>query len=161
MDSTIGRRQRSGSPGSARRWLAVLGVAALVLAGCSDSDDDETTLPAPTSTTVAVAPPGVQLEGPVNIRGTEIAAGVVAMEADNFYFGPTFVEATANLEFKIDLNNEGSVPHTFTSDILGVNQTLAPGEKKEVEVTAPPSGFTVFYCSFHRGQGMQGAIFVV
>ena len=43
-------------------------------------------------------------------------------------------------------------------DAAKIDQEIEPGKKAEVEVTVPSSGDLNFYCRFHRGQGMQGAL---
>jgi plastocyanin len=91
------------------------------------------------------AKPPVTLQGKVNNKSTAtVKKGKISVEADDFYFKPTFL-------------------HTFTIDALGVDQTLNPDQKATVTVTLPASGATNFYCRFHgptgTNQGMQGAFF--
>jgi len=57
------------------------------------------------------------------------------------------------------LENEGDAPHTFTIDALDIDTEVAPGGSAEVEVTLPGQDATLFYCRFHQGQGMQGAVY--
>lgn len=134
-----------------RGWVAaVVSFTFLAGAGCSSSSDSN----------ADKAPAGVMLPGTVNIHGTKTATAGMEVELDNFYFGPTFLEASAGQQVRLKLVNEGSVPHTFTIDNAAVDFTLTPGETKEIDVTAPASGFSIFYCQFHRSEGMQGAIFV-
>jgi plastocyanin len=128
------------------RTLAILPVLALVACGGGDKE--------PTKT----APP-VVLSGTVNDHGTKDADGTKAgIELDDFYFGPTFVKAAPGATLTLELENEGSVAHTFTTD-TGVDVTVAPGTKGTGTVTLPASGAVRFYCRFHAGQGMQGAFF--
>jgi plastocyanin len=137
-----------------RSVVVIATLALLVLAGCSSSDDESS------ESSVSTVPAGVNLTGKVNIHGSSTAKEGLEVELDNFYFGPTFIKASANQKFKVELKNEGTVPHTFTSDTLGVNETLQPDQTKTIELNAPPTGFSAWYCNFHRGQGMQGAVFV-
>jgi plastocyanin len=82
------------------------------------------------------------------------------LELDDFYFGPTVLEGDAGQALALILHNEGDAPHTFTID-GGVDEELEPGaEGVAVEVTYPDAGALVFYCRFHRGQGMLGALSV-
>lgn len=122
-------------------------LAALVTAGCGGGGG-------------AKAPP-VSLSGTVNNHGTKTASGSMEVELDDFYFGPTFIKATAGQKITIELHNEGSTAHTLTSTELGnVDEELAPDAKKTITVTAPASGSALFFCRFHRGTGMQGAVFI-
>jgi plastocyanin len=126
-----------------RRCLAALvAVAALVGSGCGSDG------------------PPVQLEGRVNAHGTKTATDDLAVEADDAYFDPTYIEASAREQFAIELFNEGTTRHTFTSPSLGVDLELAAGDRRTVTITAPASGHAVFFCRFHQLHGMQGAVFV-
>jgi plastocyanin len=129
--------------------LAVLAVAVLAVA-CGDSDE-------PTET--GGSPP-VSIAGQTNDHGTKTATDKFEVEADDFYFGPTYIKATAGQAFTIELHNEGNTAHTFTSSVLAADEQIRPGEKKTVRLTAPETGTALFFCRFHQGQGMQGAVFV-
>jgi plastocyanin len=59
---------------------------------------------------------------------------------------------------QVAIENEGKNTHTFTIDSAKIDQQIEPGKKATVEVTVPQSGNLNFYCRFHRGSGMQGAI---
>lgn len=135
-----------------RKIMLLLVALAIPLAACGD-DDGEGSAGGDGSP--------VELEGTVNDEGTAEAADgdTLEMEVDDFYFGPTFVQATPGATLTLTLTNEGEAPHTFTSDALGVDEELQPGGSTEVEVTLPDSGATLYYCRFHQGQGMQGAFF--
>lgn len=131
-----------------RRILATLAILVLVLTGCGD--DEEST---------GNAPP-VSLPGQVNNHGTATAENNMEIEADDVYFGPTFIEAKAGQRFSVELHNEGSSRHTFTSSELGVDVELAPGDRRTLSLTAPATGLSDFHCRFHEGQGMKGAVFI-
>jgi plastocyanin len=133
-----------------KRLLVMLMVVGLVAVGCGDSDDES----------ASEDSPPVSLTGTVNDHGTETAGDTLVMELDDNYFGPTYVRATSDQTIELELENEGANPHTFTSDQLGVNQEVAPGEKATVTVKAPNAGSVEFHCRFHQAGGMQGAIFV-
>jgi plastocyanin len=82
------------------------------------------------------------------------------MEADDYYFGPTFVKVKPGEKVTIELENEGTMTHTFTSDSLKVDEQLAPDEKAKITVTVPSDGTAFeFHCSIHQSMGMQGAFF--
>lgn len=133
---------------------AALVALSLLLAGCAGDDGEERGGGAGTS-------PPVSLEGTTNDHGTKAASGSMEVELDDFYFGPTFITATAGQQITFELHNEGDAPHTFTSTALGnVDEELAPGARRTVRVTAPASGTALIICRFHRAQGMQGALVV-
>ena len=139
-----------------RRPVLVLVASVLLLAAaCGDDDSGGSS-----DTTTGSAPP-VSLEGKVNDHGTMDlgTATELELEADDFYFGPTYIKAAPGSTVKVSLMNEGSAKHTFTIDGAGIDQELEPEATATVDVTVPASGGLSFYCRFHRGQGMQGSFF--
>ena len=134
------------------RSIALATVIALAATGCGK---DKTESPSE----AGKAP--VTLSGTVNDHGTKDLGSKdeLEVEQDDFYFNPTFIKAKPGSTVKVELSNEGTVPHTFTIDALHVDQTLNKGESKDVMVTLPSSGAVAFYCKFHKGQGMQGAFY--
>lgn len=99
-------------------------------------------------------------EEATNHGNTEVAGeSEFELELDDFYFGPTVLEGEAGQALTLSLHNEGQASHTFTID-GGVDQELRPGDESTAEVTFPDSGALAFYCRFHRGQGMLGALSV-
>jgi plastocyanin len=104
--------------------------------------------------------PPVSLEGEVNDHGSaDVQNDEIEVELDDFYFGPTFVKGTPGETVTVDLTNEGDAAHTFTSDALGADEEVAPGDSSSVTVTLPADGAVEFHCRFHEGQGMKGAFF--
>lgn len=137
----------------ARAGLLV-GAIGLFLAGCGSGGTTSTT----GSGSSTAAP--VSLPGKVNQpKIGDATSGSLALELDDYYFGPSFIKATPGSTVKLMLKNEGKNPHTFTSSALNVDQVVQPGASAEVTVTLPASGATPFHCTFHLGQGMQGAFF--
>lgn len=160
--------------------LALVGVLALTACGGDDvADVDETESPVATDTPTATATestatdsptatmtdtsqagPPVQLEGDVNARGTAtVSGGSVAVELGDFFFDPTYIQAEPGQSVQVELTNNGSAAHTFTIEDQDVDVTLDPGQSETVEVTIPQEGSVRFICTFHVGQGMQGAFF--
>lgn len=137
---------------------AILALCVTIgLAACSSDSSSDAKEPSSSK-----AP--VTLSGKVNNKGTKDISGdgastEIELEADNFYFEPTFIKVAPGQKVKVELENEGSVAHTFTSKALGVDEEVQPGAKATVEVTAPDSGNSAFFCRFHRDNGMQGALF--
>jgi plastocyanin len=119
---------------------------------------------------VGVGPAGaktskpVNVDGKVNVKGTKDisskSAATIDMEADDYYFEPTFVKVKPGEKVTIELENEGNASHTFTSDSLNIDQQVAPDKKAKFTLTVPSDGTAFeFHCSFHQDMGMQGAFF--
>jgi plastocyanin len=160
--------------------MSVLAVAVLLLAACSDDDSgtvsssgesgSETgsgtgsgTAEKPDQAEVDRLTQAAGLEGDVNVEGEAVGSpkdGKLETELDDYYFGPTFIEADPGSTVTLTLHNEGSVDHTFTVDSADIDETVSPGDEAEVEVQVPNSGSLAYYCRFHRARGMQGAVVV-
>ena len=71
----------------------------------------------------------VSIDGKVNVKGKKDISGKTAatieLEADNYYFNPTFLKVSPGEKVTVKFKNEGNTTHTFTSDKLGVNKRLA------------------------------------
>jgi plastocyanin len=132
-----------------RKLLVVLVSAALALglAGAAGAS--------------TAAKPPVKLKGDVNDKGTATIKGdKVEVEADNFYFKKTFLKGKAGTTVSLKVKNEGSVAHTFTIDAQNIDKELQPGASATIKVKIPKNGKPAnFYCRFHVGSGMQGAVF--
>ena len=113
------------------------------------------------ATTADSKKPPVKLSGTVINKGTKTVKGAaIKMDADEFYFRPTFVKAKAGATVAVTITNKGSAPHTFTIDAQDIDRDLDPGDKVTVDVTLPANGKpAVFYCRFHKASGMQGAFY--
>ena len=152
-----------------RRSFPLVVAALLSLAACAEDEPaPPTDEPAAEQTTpdaeeedttgAGVEPPS--LEGPVNNEGIETLDGNrVEMAMLDFAFDPTFVQASSGTSVTVEVSNEGDVAHTFTSDQLGVDVVLNPGEQGQAEVELPSDGPVEFVCTFHEAQGMRGAFF--
>lgn len=138
--------------------LAIATIAAVLLLGACGSDDGGSDS---SGSDDGGGSDPVQLSGEVNNEGTEDATGSTALEveADDFYFEPTFIKATPGSTLTLTVGNEGDADHTFTVDDQGIDTEVAPGASADVVVTVPDDGNVNFYCRFHVGQGMQGAVF--
>jgi plastocyanin len=128
-----------------RRLLVTVSVVTLIAVGCGGGGSTK---------------PPVSLAGETNDHGTKTAKDGLEVETDDFYFNPTFITATAGQKFTVQLKNDGTARHTFTSPNDGVDLELPPGASRTVTLTAPPTGSVEFHCRFHQSQGMQGAVYV-
>lgn len=145
---------------------AVVAVGCLLAAGCSNSSsggggspsafESESESASASPSTVTIGSDQANDHGEASVTGQTS----IEVEQDDFYFGPTVLTGSAGQQLTIELKNEGSVPHTFTIDALNVDVELQPDQTKEVSVTFPQSGFTEFYCRFHRTSGMVGELTV-
>jgi plastocyanin len=119
---------------------------------------------------IGMAPAGakaskpVQVDGKVNVKGTKDISSKksasIELEADDYYFEPTFVKVQPGEKVRVTLKNEGSAAHTFTSDGLNIDQDVAAGKSVKFTITVPSDGTAfAFHCSFHGSMGMQGAFY--
>ena len=104
----------------------------------------------------------VKLSGTVNNHGNKDAgSGTLEIEADTYYFEPTFIKAPApGQTLNLQVKNTSKVPHTFTTADGSVDQVINPGTTMTITVKAPSSGALQFHCRFHESSGMQGAIYL-
>ena len=132
---------------------------------CSGSSGTETTAASGGSATAALIEKA-GLTGKVNLADEEdeqiktVTSSDVEIDLSDFYFGPTFINAKAGSTLHARLTNKGTMPHTFTIDSLKIDEVLQPGDTATVDITVPAAGSSVpVYCKYHKGSGMQGAIF--
>ena len=102
----------------------------------------------------------VELDGEVQDHGTEQLDGTeLELEAEDFYFAPTYIQADPGAQVEVTIVNEGDAPHTFTIDEAEIDVEVGAGAEGSATVTVPDDGALAFYCRFHLQQGMQGAFF--
>ena len=158
-----------------RKIAVLLLPAALVVASCGDDDGADVRESGSESGSASGSESGsasgsgsgsesgdapVELEGTVNDHGIgEVEGDELELELDDNYFGPTFVKASPGASVTVELVNEGSATHTFTSDALGVDEEVGAGDEASVTVTLPDEGAVEFHCRFHDAQGMKGAFY--
>jgi plastocyanin len=141
-----------------RKLTLILAAPLLLLAACGD--DDGGNAGSGSSNGTSGEEPPVSLEGDVNDHGTaDVQNDEIELELDDFYFEPTFVKGAPGENVTVDLTNEGDTAHTFTSDALGADEEVDPGDSSSVTVTLPADGAVEFHCRFHASQGMKGAFF--
>lgn len=95
-----------------------------------------------------------------NDHGTKDFSGMdeAEVELDNFYFEPTVLRGTPGQELKLELDNEGSALHNLTLEAQSLDQDVQQGQKTDVTVTFPQSGFLEFFCKYHKALGMVGEL---
>jgi plastocyanin len=83
---------------------------------------------------------------------------IVEMTVKDFKFVPPKLRGTVGAPIEITLKNNGRVSHTFTIDEFNVDTEVAAGEKTTLTVLPSEPGEFNYYCRFHEGRGMRGAI---
>lgn len=148
---------------SVRRVALALALA-VTAAACSSSSGDGTATE--TGTTPVESPSAgcserAGLSGPIEDRGSaEASGGAITLDASEFAFTPTCVEAGAGGSLTVTVTNGGSALHNLTVESLGIDQDVQAGESMTVEVTLPDAGALPFVCKYHVADGMQGAFVV-
>jgi plastocyanin len=95
-----------------------------------------------------------------NDHGTKSAAkaGEIDLEADDFYFEPTFVSGNPGQKVTLKIENDSTTLHNFSVKSQNVDSDLQPKGDTQVTVTIPDSGVLLFFCKYHSGQGMNGEL---
>ncbi len=106
----------------------------------------------------------VSVSGKVNAKGKKDISGkksaTIEIEADDYYFNPTFLKVSPGEKVTVEFKNEGSTTHTFTSDKLSVDKQLSADKTTKFTFTVPSSGTAFqFHCDFHESMGMHGAVY--
>lgn len=135
------------------RGLATgLGLALLLLAGCSDTDGADDGGPSP-------AGPGKEVDLAVAATGAYPASPA---------FTPAALSVPAGAVVHVTFTNQDATPvvqHNWVVEgIAGAgSETVGPGEESVFDFTAPAkAGEFAFYCSIgdHRDRGMEGTLTV-
>ena len=147
----------------AARGLAITAALALALAACSSSNGESAA--ADGRGGGASADGGCAgaagLSGPIEDRGTAKAAGgAITLDASEFAFSPTCVEAGPGETIEVTLTNSGSALHNLSVESLAIDEDVQAGETISAEVTLPDSGSVPFTCKYHIANGMQGAFVI-
>ena len=141
----------------------------LVAGACSKSSNTGSsggsTTPASSPTASASESEGGQITingDNANDHGTKDVSGMdeASVELDDFYFEPTIIKGTPGQQIQLELENEGSALHNFTLSEQSLDQDVQPDGKETVTVTFPQSGQLEFFCKYHKGSGMVGALSV-
>ena len=93
-------------------------------------------------------------------RGTKDVKGKgeLDLEADNYYFEPTFLRGTPGQKLKLEIENESSTLHNFSIPEQNIDVNIPRKGKVVVEITFPPSGAVRFFYKFHASRGMNGEL---
>jgi YVTN family beta-propeller protein len=80
------------------------------------------------------------------------------LEADDYYFSPTFLRGTPGQKLTLIVESEASTLHNVSIPALGIDKDVPPRGKVQVDVTFPASGVLAFSCKFHGPLGMNGQL---
>jgi YVTN family beta-propeller protein len=86
------------------------------------------------------------------------ALRVVEMEADDYYFGPTFLRGKPGQRVRLRIENESGTLHNITIAGQQIDRDILPKQTIEVDVMLPASGTLTFSCKFHGPLGMNGQL---
>jgi plastocyanin len=114
-----------------KRALLLIGIAALLVAGCG---------------------------GGKKSRTAAYSGGKTALDMADFSFSPQTVKGKPGQKVTLELKNTGTVEHNLTITSQGINRDVGAGKTATVEVTIPQSGTVAFYCKYHKSQGMTGQL---
>ena len=84
--------------------------------------------------------------------------GELDLEADNYYFEPTFLRGTPGQKLNVEIENESGTLHNFSIPDQHLDVNIPPKGKVIVEITFPSSGVVRFFCKFHSAKGMNGEL---
>jgi plastocyanin len=148
-----------------RRLFALFVIIMLGVAACS-SGSGATASPSPTPTapvvTTAAAsgicPASAGLPASTNIHGTIAASeSQLSIEAGDFFFSPTCVTGVQSGAITLIVHNGGVTLHNVSIPSLHIDQDMSPGQTITVHVLMGKAPL-VFFCKYHRGSGMLGAL---
>src|SRR5215831_9305340 len=109
------------------------------------------TAQAPTQGTMTIAD-----HGTLAVKGKQ----EIELEADEYYFKPTFLQGTPGQRLKLEIENESGTLHNISLPEQHLDVDIPPKGKAMVEVVFPASGAVRFFCKFHEALGMHGALHV-
>src|SRR2546422_228018 len=119
----------------------------------------------PAQTRVAASPSGksksVTLGGVAYAdHGTKDVRNLskLELEADDYYFSPTFLRGKPGQKLTLLVENEASALHNISIPALGIDNDIPPRGKIQVDVTFPASGILAVSCKFHGSLGMNGQL---
>ncbi len=93
-------------------------------------------------------------------HGTKEVTGLAELdlEADEYYFKPTFLRGEPGQRLKLEVENESGTLHNVSIPAQNIDLDIPPRGKADVVVTFPPSGVVPFFCKFHKALGMSGEL---
>src|SRR5918996_479052 len=139
-------------------------VVALVLTACAEgttpSPQAESPTPEATVAPTEGSPSPTPPEDVECVDATATGRPEVAIRLHDDEFVPSCLTVLGGQGLK--LTNHGSALHNFSVEGSDVSIDIPPGETVRTEAIggAVPAGGHVFFCEYHRAQGMEGQITV-
>jgi plastocyanin len=139
----------------------------LAVIGCGGSDNNNGSSNSSTGSTGSTGSSASGNGGTVQLGSTTLndhgtkdisSDSSVDLEADNFYFEPTFLKGKPGQTVTVKVENESNALHNLSVKSLNIDKDLAAGSDTEVQITFPQSGVLLFFCKYHAGQGMNGEL---
>jgi plastocyanin len=125
----------------------LVGVVALVAAGCGGGDDD-----GGGSASATTAAPETTGGGGGGENEFQLTASGTAWDK-------TSLDMTSGAEISVEVTNQDTVEHNFTFADAGADQDVEGGEDSTVTFTAPAAGSYEFFCKYHAA-AMRGTVTV-
>ena len=110
--------------------------------------------PAPTAQAPTHGTMTISDHGTLEVKGQT----TIELEADEYYFKPTFLQGTPGQRLKLEVENESGTLHNISLPEQHLDMDIPPKGKVTVEVVFPASGTVRFFCKFHEALGMHGAL---
>jgi len=148
-----------------RRLSALLLIIMLGVAACSSgggaTGSQSPTPTAAVSTTAAASgtcPASAGLPASTNIHGTIAASGnQLSIEAGDFFFSPTCLTGVHSGAITLTVHNGGVTLHNLSIPSLHIDMDMTSGQTITVHMLMGKAPL-VFFCKYHRGAGMLGAL---
>jgi YVTN family beta-propeller protein len=112
------------------------------------------TTPAPTAQSPTHGTMTISDHGTLEVKGQTM----VELEADEYYFKPTFLQGAPGQRLTLEIENESGTLHNISLPEQRLDMDIPPKGKVTVEVVFPASGTVRFFCKFHEALGMHGAL---
>jgi YVTN family beta-propeller protein len=110
--------------------------------------------PAPTAPASTHGTMTISDHGTLEVKGQTM----VELEADEYYFKPTFLQGTPGQWLQLEIENESGTLHNISLPEQHLDLDIPPRGKVTAEVVFPASGTVRFFCKFHEALGMHGAL---
>jgi hypothetical protein len=148
-----------------RHLFALLIIVMVGAAACSsgggvtgNTSPTPTTPVATTATVSGTCPASAGLPTSTNIHGIVEATGSqLSIEAGDFFFSPTCVRSVPSGAITLTVHNGGVTLHNVSIPSLHIDMDMTPGQTITVHVMMGKASL-VFFCKYHRGSGMLGAL---
>jgi plastocyanin len=129
----------------------LVGVLALVAAGCGGGDDDGGGGGA-TAAPETTAAPATTAAGGGGENELQLTASGTAWDK-------TSLDMTSGAEVRVEVTNQDTIEHNFTFAEAGADQDVEGGEDATASFTAPAAGSYEFFCKYHPS-AMRGTVTV-